>query len=122
MRNVVPLALISAVQFFLILAATWFAWQYNLGNTDMVNTAYLILLAGMTFGVLYISWRKGTGLDLAVVFLSPLISNEIINQNSHWLSPMFPGYLMYGVVVLLIWVGIAVVMKVVFTGAQRIVS
>jgi hypothetical protein len=29
---------------------------------------------------------------------------------------------MYGVVVLLIWAGIAVVMKVVFTGSQRIVS
>lgn len=119
MRNVVPLAAISALQFLFVLGATWFAWQYNLGNTDMVNTAYVILLAGMTFGVLYISWRKGTGLDLAVVFLSPLISYEILNQNSHWLSPMFPGYLVYGVVTLLIWVTIAVAMKIAFAVVQR---
>jgi hypothetical protein len=121
MRNIVPLAVVSALQFVFVLAVTWFAWRNGLGNTDMVNTAYTILLGGMSLGSVYMFW-KGSGLNAVVMFFSPLISNEIINQNSHWLSPMFPGYLMYGVALLLIWVGIAVVMKVVFTGAQRILS
>lgn len=123
MGNIVRLACLSLIQLVSIVVMWLVASLYGFRGIDPDNVWIMALVVGTFLGVIYMSWwRKGPGIDVTVLLLSPMISNEVLSQNSHWLSPMFPGYLMYGVVALLIWVGIAVVMRVAFAGVQRFFS
>ncbi|MBI5004408.1 hypothetical protein HZC00_04940 [Candidatus Kaiserbacteria bacterium] len=119
MSNIVRLALVSFLQLAFIVAVWVLVTLSHFRAMDSGQLWILILIVGSVLGTIYML-RRGAKLDAWVVALSPVISNEVLSENSFRLSALFSHDAVYVFVVLAIWIGIAVAMKCVFEVISRI--
>jgi hypothetical protein len=124
--NNVRFACLSLIQLVSIVAVYLVASLYGFRGIDPDNMWVAALVVGTLLGVIFMAW-KGTKSDVFVMGVSPMISSEILTENGHRLSAIFSQHIVnvnyvtvYMVIVVpLIWVVLAVVMRLILAGIRR---